>query len=38
MITKYMIPTTIVRKFGANAPVNLGRELDSKVVVRSADI
>lgn len=33
-----MIPTTIVKKFDANAPVNLGPRVVLKVVVRSADI
>ena len=33
-----MIPTTIVKKFDANAPVNLGPRVGLKVVVRSANI
>ena len=36
--TKYVIPTTIVKKFDANAPVNLGPRVGLKVVVRSANI
>ena len=30
MITKYVIPTAIVRKFDANAPVNLGPRVGLK--------